>query len=244
MNDLEKIEGLKRLVFAQQNDHCFIERERFLHARPACEHTTDHYARLFSDLLDAVSTPIDPHDLFVGRVVEAAPDPAFAECPHKSLFAKAHLTPDYARLLQYGYRGILEEIRANAARIGTEEARIYLENAEIVVAAIRRFALRYAEAARACGMTRAAEALARVPYEPAYDLYSALQGMWLVHMIAGCYVGGRDYAFGYMDEYLYPFYLQEKEKGTTDEELAVLFAGFFVKTGKMRICQPGKNSFD
>ena len=34
-----------------------------------------------------------------------------------------------------------------------------------------------------------------------------------MHMIASCYVGSRDYAFGYMDEYLYPYYVKEKENG-------------------------------
>ena len=234
MHDLQKIERLKELVFLQQNDHCFIERERFLGSRPRVDvHAPDHYARLLSDLLDAVSTPIDPHDLFVGRVIEAKPDESFSECPNRSLFAKAHLTPDYRRLLTRGYRGILNEIRANAARIGTETARIYAENAQTVVEALRRFAARYANAAREAGMLRAAEALERVPFEPAYDLYSALQGMWLVHMVAGCYVGGRDYAFGYMDEYLYPYYQLELERGTTDDEIRTMLAGFFVKCNEI-----------
>ena len=52
-------------------------------------------------------------------------------------------------------------------------------------------------------------------------------------MIASCYVGSRDYAFGYMDEYLYPYYQKEKEKGTTDEEIRVMLAGFFIKTNEI-----------
>lgn len=234
MDTLKKIEHLKALVFEQQNDHCFIERETFLNARSVCEeHPNDYYAKLLSDMLDYVSTPVDANDIFVGRVLENAPRKEWVTCPNRTLFAKAHLTPDYKRLLTRGYRGILDEIQANAKRIGTETAAIYAQNAETVVHAIHRFALRYSDAAKACGNLRAAEALKRVPYEPAYDLYSALQGMWLVHMIAGCYVGGRDYAFGYMDEYLYPYYLKEKERGATDSEISALFAGFFVKCNEI-----------
>ena len=234
MTNIEKLEQLKERVFEQQNDHCFIERERFLNARPICnDRPTDYYANLLSDMLDYVSTPIDENDIFAGRVLEAAPEAQWTECPNRTLFAKAHLTPDYQRLLTKGYRGVLEEIQSNAARIGTEEAKVYAENAQTVVEAIHRFALRYAEAARSAGMTRAYEALSRVPYEPAYDLYSALQGIWLVHMIAGCYVGGRDYAFGYMDEYLYPYYQIEKKNGATDDEICAMFAGFFVKANEI-----------
>lgn len=230
----DKINRLRDMVFEQKNDHCFIERERFLNARPTCsEHPTDFYATLLSDMLDSVSTPINPNDLFAGRVMEAAPEAQWSECPNRTLFAKAHLTPDYKRLLTLGYKGVLQQIEENAKTVNTEEARIYAHNARIVVEAIHRFACRYSEAARKAGMTRAAEALARVPYEPAYDLYSALQGMWMVHMIAGCYVGGRDYAFGYMDEYLYPYYQKEKENGATDEEISVMLAGFFIKCNEI-----------
>ena len=73
MTDLQKIEYLKELVFAQQNDHCFIERERFMNAQPAPpmeERPDDFYAKLLSGLLDSVSTPIDENDYFVGRVIE------------------------------------------------------------------------------------------------------------------------------------------------------------------------------
>lgn len=234
MNELQKIERLKDLVFEQKNNHCFIERESFLNALPVCEeHPTDYYANILSDMLDYVSTPVDQNDIFVGRVLENAPRKEWDACPNRTLFAKAHLTPDYKRLLTLGYYGILEQIKANAKRIGTETAAVYAHNAEIVIHAIRRFALRYSDTARACGNLRAAEALRHVPYEPAYDLYSALQGMWLVHMIAGCYVGGRDYAFGYMDEYLYPYYQKEKKNGATDREISEMFAGFFVKCNEI-----------
>ena len=230
---LSDIDRLRELVFEQKNNHCFIERERFLHTRPAPDQpTSDFYAVLLSDMLDSVSTPVCENDIFVGRAVEAAPDASFTVCPNKTLFAKAHLTPDYARLLAKGYRGILADVEKNAAEIGTETARIYATNARTVVEAIRRFASRYADAAEAAGKTRAAEALRRVPYEPAYDLYSALQGMWLVHMIAGCYVGGRDYAFGYMDEYLYPFYLREKERASASD-IELMFSGFFIKCNEI-----------
>lgn len=234
MTSLEKMEALKDKVFAQSNEHCFIERERFLDALPICEeHSDSYYAKLLSDMLDSVSTPVDEYDIFVGRVLEAAPDKNFKTCPNRTIFAKAHLTPDYERLLSRGFCGILDEIKENAKRIGTDTARVYAENAETVIGAIRRFALRYAEAAKAAAMDRAYEALLRVPYEPAYDLYSALQGIWLVHMIASCYVGGRDYAFGYMDEYLYPYYEKEKENGATDGEISEMLAGFFVKANEI-----------
>ncbi len=235
MTDLQKIEYLKELVFAQQNDHCFIERERFMNAQPAPpmeERPDDFYAKLLSGLLDSVSTPIDENDYFVGRVLEG-PTEGDGPCPNRLLIAKGHLTPDYTRLLTVGYRGILDEIRQSAARLGTKKAQAYLKNAEIAVAAIGRFAARYADAAEAAGKLRAAKALRRVPLEPAFDLYSALQAVWLVHMISSAYVGYRDYGFGYMDDYLYPYYLAEKQLGTTDEEIRFMLSGFLIKPNEI-----------
>lgn len=234
MTETDKIAQLKENVFAQRNGDCFIERERFLNTiRVPRERPADFAAKTFAALLDSVSTPVEPCDIFVGRAVEGTPPADAAECPSRILFAKGHLTPDYARLLREGYRGILKTVRENAVAIGTPAARQYAVNAGTVVAAIRRFAARYAEAARLCGNLRAAKALARVPYEPAYDLYSALQAIWLVHFVASCYMGARDYAFGYMDEYLYPYYLAEKEKGTDEREIRTMLAGFFVKPNEI-----------
>ena len=233
MTDLERLEQLKNKIFEQSNEHCFVERERFLATYPTeTMDSADYYARLLSDMLDSVSTPIDACDIILGRVIEGEPD-SRENCPNRLIFAKGHLCPDYAKLLRLGYRGILDEIQENAARIGTEKARNYAKNAEIVIHAIDRYAKRYAEAAKQAGRQAAYEALSRVPFEPAYDLFSALQSIWLVHMVASCYMGSRDYAFGYMDEYLYPFYKQEKEKDTSNEEIRNLLAGFLIKPNEI-----------
>ncbi|MBQ9099113.1 MAG: hypothetical protein IJY50_06770 [Clostridia bacterium] len=233
MTDLKKIEALKELVFAQSNQHCFVERERYLNSLTVPEEKPEgYYADLVAGILDFVSTPIEDCDTFVGRVVEGPPE-GDAPCPNRTLFAKGHITPDYQKLLEKGYCGILDEIRANAARLGTPAAASYARNAEIVIKAVGRFAQRYAAAAAAAGKHRAAGALSRVPLQPAYDLFSALQCIWLMHMIASCYVGSRDYGFGYMDEYLYPYYQMEKEKGTTDREIVLMLASFFVKPNEI-----------
>ncbi len=233
MTAMEKLSGLKEMVFAQSNEHCFIEKERYLQKiDPHEEKPYNYYPKLFAGLLSAISTPVDVKDIFVGRVVESLPDEGM-EAPNRLLIAKGHLTPDYEKLLKIGYHGVLMEIKDRAMLLRTEKAYHYAENAMICIDAIHRFALRYAEAAKQSGNERAYEALRRVPYEPAYDLYSALQSVWFVHMISSCLVGYRDYGFGYMDEYLYPYYLMEKEKGTTDKEIREMLAGFMIKPNEI-----------
>ena len=75
MTAKERLQGLKDMVFAQSNEHCFIEKERYLQDfDPAEERPYNYYARLLEGLLSVVSTSVDEKDFFVGRVVEAKPD--------------------------------------------------------------------------------------------------------------------------------------------------------------------------
>ena len=230
---------LKELVFESDNEACFIERERILNRleKESGEYNeSDKYALIFSRLMLEVSTPIEDCDYFAGRVVEAKPDPGMP-APNRLLCATGHMSPDYESLLKYGLKGVLQKIKNAAENKGEEDSLVFARNAERVVSAIKGYAERYAAAAKSKGFDKMAEALKKVPYEPAYDFYSALQSIWLMHMIANCYVGERDYAFGRFDEYMLPFYEKAIANGASKEELTELLAGFFMKTNE--ICGRG-----
>lgn len=126
------------------------------------------------------------------------------------------MSPDYESLLKYGLKGILEKIKNSALRKNDTESLEFAKNTEIVVNAVRDFASRYAAEAESKGFTQMAAVLEKVPYEPAYDFYSALQSIWLMHMIASSYVGECDYAFGRFDEYMLPYYEQALAGGMTE----------------------------
>lgn len=228
------LETLKRDILTTDNEACFIERERFLQQAANGFDETDPvaFAKLLTDMLGAVSVPVQAEDMFVGRVLEARPDEGM-QAPSTLLVCDGHKDFDYAMILQKGLRACGEEIAANAARLGDTESLEFAASAKIVLRGIAQYAARYADAAEKAGKTRAAAALRRVPMEPAFDMFSALQGMWLLHMVASCYVGSRDYAFGWMDKYLYPYYQQSLKNGETEEELAEQLAFFFVKANEI-----------
>lgn len=232
---MERFNILRELVLATDNKACFIERERILGKieQEMKEYDEpDRFAIILSRLLSEVSTPIHECDYFAGRVLEALPDKGFENC-NGLLGSLAHLSMDYEKLLRRGFGGILEDIKVNADRLGDEESQIFAHNCEIIVMAIRDYANRYAVEAEKMGKAEMALALRRVPYEPAYDFYSALQSIWLTHMIASCYVGGRDYAFGRFDIYMLPFYEQALADGKSKAELTELLAGFLVKANEI-----------
>ena len=232
---ISRLEYLKKQIFESDNHACFLERERILNRlniEMADYNEPDRYAKIFATLLSEVSTPVDKHDYLVGRVVEGTPDDGM-KAPSDALRSTGHMSFDYEKILRVGLQGILEEIQHNASQKGDEESLSFARNAEIVIVAIRDYANRYANEAEAHGITAAAKALRIVPFLPAYDFYSALQGLWLLHMIASCYVGARDYAFGRFDQYMLPFYENAVNQAPTKEEICELLAGFFIKTNEI-----------
>ena len=232
MADLNRI---KELVFESDNTACFIERERTMSRleKELKNYTApDKYALIISRVLAEASVPLYDCDLFAGRVVEAKPDEGM-NAPSLLLKSTGHMSFDYAKLLKCGLKGILEEIKETAAKKGDDDSAVFAKNAEIVVNAVKEYCDRYALAAKEAGREDIAKALGTVPYLPAYDFFSALQGMWIIHMIASCYVGSRDYAFGRFDKYMLPYYEEALKSGKTEEELTETLAYFIVKTNEI-----------
>lgn len=232
---MSKLDTLRELVFASDNRACFIERERILSymERELLNYTgEDKYALALAALLSEVSVPIHECDYFAGRIVEALPDEGMI-APNELIMSKGHLSPDYKTVLTLGLSGMLDEIKRASVKKNDVASASFAKNAEIVIMAIKAYAGRYAAAARKMGKNRMADALEKVPFEPAYDFYSALQSIWLIHMIAGGYVGARDFAFGRFDQYMLPYYEKALAEGESEEELTELLAGFMIKCNEI-----------
>ncbi|MEI7833273.1 MAG: pyruvate formate lyase family protein, partial [bacterium] len=243
-NDLAILGRLKEAIFAGDNGACFIERALILQ-RLTAENVSSTVA--LSILLREVSTPVEEDDVFLGRVVEGR-WPVSGSRPvvnYPVLNSNGHMTLDWATLLTDGLQGVVRQAQATAVRLGTAEASRFAEDAAQCVNAVEAYARRYAQEAnaraeqctdpqvRTC-LQRAAAALAQVPHGPAPDLFSALQSIWLVHLITSCYIGSRDFGLGRMDQYLWPLYQQDLAAGRlTPDEAGTLFAHFCLKTNEI-----------
>ena len=244
-----ELDGLRRRILDGDNAACFIERQRTLLAvEPEAAHVPPgrRYAFVLDRMLAEVSTPIEPEDVILGRMVEGrwpdgGPD---LRVTHPLIRSRAHLTLDWHTLLSRGLGGIERDARDTARRLATDDARQFADNAGICVRAVAVYARRYADHARALApsadptrradLIRAADALDRVPGEPARNFFDAIQSIWLVHMVTSCYIGSRDFALGRMDQYLWPFYQQGLADGSLDPPGAVaLLAHFLMKTNEI-----------
>ncbi len=252
----DPLEVLREQIFAGNNRYCFVEREQLLPKLTEAAQSVPpelRYSSVLAELLAQISTPVDPHDVILGRMVEGSSGMSDEEvdatrwqdfCHQEMLIGPGHLTLDWEALLAHGLNGIAQQARATAERLGTDEAKVLAENAAICAEAVEAFAKRYAAAARVTAeqqegrkrdaLLRAAAALEVVPHGPAPDLFSALQGIWLINLITSCIIGGRDYAFGRMDQYLLPFYERDLAEARLDREQAIqLVAHFLMKCNEI-----------
>lgn len=145
---------------------------------------------------------------------------------------------DYEIILEKGFDGIkkealerLESLDEDSA-VDTLEKKPFLEATIITCDAIVLWANRYAELAEELAknekdgkkkeeLLRIAENARRVPEFPPENFYQALQSQWFVQMFSRIeQKTGTVISNGRMDQYLYPYYKRDIEKGIITEKKA------------------------
>ncbi len=242
---LDRLNPLRERILAGNNDHCFIERQELLSQidrEIECIHPAMRYAFAFESLLANLSTPIDPQDVFAGKMLEGPWDSEVELQVHVPyLQSPGHTTLDWEDLLKNGLRSKVVHAHVGSEKQNTLEARNFAENAERCCNAVIAFAERYARAARTAArnadgaershLLRIAAALDQAPAGPAPDFFTALQAIWLIQLVTSCVVGARDFAYGRLDQFLLPLYKQGLREGSLDEDTARTYiAHLFIKT--------------
>lgn len=152
----------------------------------------------------------------------------------------AHLAVNYERVLSVGLAGYEERVRACRAALDLTDPdaidkNVFYKAVLVVIAAVRRFAGRYAalaremaeaekDEARAAELRRIAETCERVPYEPARSFREAVQSVWFVQLILQIESNGHSLSYGRFDQYMFPYYQADIASGaiTRDEALELL----------------------
>jgi formate C-acetyltransferase len=168
-------------------------------------------------------------------------DRGFGNCGATS----GHLIPDYATILNKGFKYIFEQIDKSYEGLTEKQKkgaagaqlRAMRTAAEMPCELARRYSARLKVlAANEQDRTRKAELLQMsanleiVPYYPAKDLWQAVQSLWLTHMLVMSDENypGPGVSFGRLDQYLYPFYLKSVDQGMTEEHMKEIFKCFWV----------------
>ncbi len=147
-----------------------------------------------------------------------------------------HITVDYIKVLEKGYRGIIEEAQAEmeACKVYMPEyskKHEFLESVIITSQAAIDYAKRYSvlakELANKCRdqrrkqeLMKISEICAKVPENGAENFYEACQSFWFVQMLIQTESSGHSISPGRFDQYMYPFYKKDLDAGKITPEFA------------------------
>ena len=147
-----------------------------------------------------------------------------------------HVTVDYGKVLKIGFKGIIKEAEAAIAKLNVADGDYskrfqFLQAVIISCNAVCDYAKRYAtlakaEAAACTDEKRKAELLkiaancSNVPANGAGSFYEACQSFWFVQMLLQTESSGHSISPGRFDQYMYPYYEADLEKGAITREFA------------------------
>ena len=157
-----------------------------------------------------------------------------------------HVTVDYALVLEKGFGGIAEAAKARLAQAKVTEpdypGHSHFWNAVIICCdAAVLYAKRYAELARKEAekeqnparkqeLYKIAANCEKVPLKGAESFYEACQSFWFVQQLIQIESNGHSISPGRFDQYMYPYYRKDMEKGLiTAEEAQELIDCIWVK---------------
>ena len=138
----------------------------------------------------------------------------------------AHVAVNYGYLLEKGLDDVVTRATKKLNELDLTDYKnlhkSYFYRGVITVAeATIAFATRYADLAaematkesepkRKAELAEMARILYKVPKNPAETFHEAVQSMWLVHLVLQIESNGHSLSYGRMDQFLYPYYVEDK----------------------------------
>lgn len=161
-----------------------------------------------------------------------------------------HHPPRWDKILKEGFSGVTKEIQDSLEKQyqkdepdmdAIDELRAML----IAIDGVTVFAKRHAQTllrasaeekdpVRKKELYQMYKVCDRVPFEPAQNLWEALQAYWFAYCMINS--GGEFIPLGRVDQNVYPYYKKDIEEGTITEEFASELIGSFLAKCNERIC--------
>ena len=165
-----------------------------------------------------------------------------------------HVTVQYEKVLAIGYEGIMAEVEAEMKKCNVGDGdyakrKHFLEAVLISCKAVIGYANRYAELAKkeaaACHnaerkaeLLKIAENCSKVPAKGATSFYEACQSFWFVQQLLQIESSGHSISPGRFDQYMYPYYKADLDKGTLTRAFAQeLLDCIWIKLNDLNKCR-------
>jgi pyruvate formate-lyase/glycerol dehydratase family glycyl radical enzyme len=174
-------------------------------------------------------------------------------------FHLAHNCPGYERVLTRGLNGIKKQTDEELGKLDLTDTKdfekyTFLKAVGITLDAVTAFAKRYAERARVMAehepdsqrraeLEAIAEICEWVPANPARSFYEAMQSLWFMYIAIMLEGWGPGIGFGRLDQYLYPFYKKDLDRGmVTKGGARELIELFYIKLNELALPMPATSS--
>jgi len=147
-----------------------------------------------------------------------------------------HVTVNYGKILEKGYRGIIEEAKAELEKMNGSDGdyckksaflEAIIESCEAVITFANRYADLAKKEAEACAdatrkqeLLKIAENCKRVPEYGATSFYEACQSFWFIQLLLQIESSGHSISPGRFDQYMYPYFKKDYEEGKITLEFA------------------------
>ena len=157
-----------------------------------------------------------------------------------------HITVNMNTILTKGIKGLLTEVKTNAANLDLTnpenlDKKLFYDAARISLEAVVLFSRRYAALASSMAagetdprrkkeLSKIAAVCERVPNEPASSFHEALQSIWFVQAVIQIETNGHSISFGRLDQTLHPYFIRDLEnEHLTLHEAGELLQCFWLK---------------
>ncbi len=157
-----------------------------------------------------------------------------------------HFFVGHENVLKFGINGLIQKAQEKIkdfSRSDLEERkkRIFLESVVIVCNSVKKVIQRFSilaykiaenetNPARQKELFEISEICNNISENPPNSFKEAIQLIYFSHLISGLEDGGFGISIGRLDQYLYPYYLLDKNEGKiSDEEVQFLIECFFIK---------------
>ena len=138
-----------------------------------------------------------------------------------------NISPNFERIMTRGLNAIADEIRSTMASTNDDAKLAFGQSLLDEIDEIITLSKALRKDALAMGHTRLYEALETVPQKPAKSFYEACLFI-AISMYFLRRSGGKHLGLGRFDQYMYPFYLRDKQNGVSEEELFECLEAFFI----------------
>ena len=159
---------------------------------------------------------------------------------------EGHITVNYEKLFDIGLDGFLFQTKQAMKTLDLSEPenlhkRLFYQASIISIEAASHFIERYAalarnlkdmekEPVRKAELEKIADACSHVSGRPPRSFYEALHLAWFIHLILHIESNGHSFSFGRLDQYLYPFYMHDRETDVlSDDDALELIDCFYLK---------------